>query len=141
MTIPLERARAIGTVRQIAEEFCGLVRLQAGAKRSDFVALAERLCGSLRHYPTNFDVREMARYAPTVVEVEGIVAQSYLDEETERNAARYLLLKRSLSSPNQREAGRSHTQMPCISVSMHPEQTYTQEGLDMTMDMLLEQMK
>lgn len=141
MTIPIERARAISNVKKIAEDFCLLLR-NRGAKVSDYKALATTLCMCLRHYPNNFDLKEMARYAPDSIEVEGVEPQSGINEETERNAARYLLLKNSLSSPDQMCHARSHTRMPQIAVPFSMlEQTYTREGLDKILDELIEEMR
>ena len=140
MTIPIERARAISDVKQIAENFCLMLR-ERHARLPSYKRLAKTLCSCLRHYPNNFDLREMARFAPDSIAVEGVEPVTG-NTETDRNAERYLLLKHSMPSPNQRLPGRSHTKMPVVAVPCSNfEQTYTQEGLDKTLDELIEEMR
>ena len=63
MTLPDERYRSIMQAKKLLEELCSpslTPRVAAGIR--------DRARGALRHYPSDFDLDEIERYAPHVIQ-------------------------------------------------------------------------
>lgn len=70
MTIPLERANAIRNMKTNVERL-GCMLQNKKTKKGDYEEMAKAMIRGLRHYPNEFDLKEMARFAPNTIAVEG----------------------------------------------------------------------
>ncbi len=68
MTIPIERARAVLTMRRQVENLCPLVN-NPRTKKADYIDACKALIRVLRHYPYNVEVEILAKTSPDTLEI------------------------------------------------------------------------